>query len=472
LLENSHYNLLCPRGCLLVIAAGASRHEQRRYGLVRWRYCRQRTTRSRSREVASTDTYGVDDGQLTQDTRTLIDDFVETFRIREVELGVPLVVLTDQRTDAKYVECHLWATQLVELATEDVPLDPEEQEDYRANRELVDTSPEFLRMVDDAVNGRSFSNLVAEYLVEYNPKHPLKIIGGQHRLEAIRRAGKHNVDRVHGLKVYFDLRIDQRLDCQLISNTNIDVSDDLIDRLLEARQGPELRDWCQRAGLLEESEDFADRFRRGGPFTVRYARSFIVNFYMGQMTRAEAFDKTETVPVICNTGLQMDTDYEATKRDHPDLWEDDALLEAGNEFARLVKAQREAVENDEEMSKSKDFAEKATNRAVLSAWAYVAGVLQSNPTRRERHHGLADGGRRDPLNAVQLAKARHRTDPDNYRGLGYRTDAKERARMSELFFYCAETGHPITQAAIKIALGRHHTKAAILEQAKLEGKNG
>ena len=49
-----------------------------------------------------------------------------------------LCLLRDMRTGAAYVECHIRANKVNELGTVDVPLDPEEQAEYRANRELVE----------------------------------------------------------------------------------------------------------------------------------------------------------------------------------------------------------------------------------------------------------------------------------------------------------------------------------------------
>ena len=89
------------------------------------------------------------------------------------------------------------------------------------------------------------------------------------------------MNEYHGVKVYFGLDIKQRLDVQLISNTNIDTSGDLIDRLQETGQGPQLRDWCQNVGLLEKGDDFADSFERSGPVSVRMARTFITNYLSG-----------------------------------------------------------------------------------------------------------------------------------------------------------------------------------------------
>ena len=74
-------------------------------------------------------------------------------------------------------------------------------------------------MKNDAVKRRSFSNLVLEYSTEYNEEYPLKVIGGQHRHEAIRLAAEPGIDEYHGVKVYFGLTPEQRYDVQLISNT-------------------------------------------------------------------------------------------------------------------------------------------------------------------------------------------------------------------------------------------------------------
>ena len=73
---------------------------------------------------------------------------------------------------------------------------------------------------------------------------------------------------------------------------------------------------------------------------------------------------------------------------------------------------------------SQPFMDLVLYAAVVVAWAYIAGALQANPTRLARHYGLAATAGRDPMNAAILAKGQHKTDPDNYRGLGYRTDAK------------------------------------------------
>ena len=110
------------------------------------------------------------------------------------------------------------------------------------------------------------------------------------------------------------------------------------------------------------------------------------------------------------------------------------------------------------------------NYAVLSAWAYIAGVLSNNKTRQRRHFELRKSEAKDPLNSSVLAKGRHKTDPENYRGLGYRTDAKERGRLAELFFLQAEDGSKITAAKVDLAIKKYHAKEALLEVSSARAK--
>jgi hypothetical protein len=361
---------------------------------------------------------------------------------------------------------------LVPAATTDVPLDPEDQADYRANRDVVEDHTAFAKMKDDARAARSFSNLVCEFTRGFDGLHPVKVIGGQHRFTAIQDALEAGVDEHHGVKLYFGLDNEQRLDVQLISNTNIAVSTDLFDRMTETLAGPQLRQWCQQVGLLDADEDFADRRARGNPITVRAARTFIVNYFRGAGVEPKKFDVTETVPVILKSGVQLE-EWEQLKATHPDLWENENLQKAGKEFAALVKAQRAHFTTSSGKVKpgQGDFAEKSLNYAVLSAWAFIAGVLSSNKTRQKRHFELRKITGKDPLSAAILAKGRHKTDPENYRGLGYRTDAKERGRLAELFFLQAEDGKKITAAKIDLAIKKFHAKEALIEVSKAQAKD-
>jgi hypothetical protein len=397
------------------------------------------------------------------DVSDLVDEFVKICSPVE---SAKLLVFVDAKTKARYCECHLQAKRIIELGTIDVPLDPDEQQDYRANREVVEDHIAYEKMKDDAKNRRTFSNIVAEFTTAFDSDHPLKIIGGQHRFNAISEALEEGIDELHGLKVYFDLTSDQRLDVQLISNTNIAASTDLIDRMHETLAGPELRAWCQECGLLENGSDFADKRKRGQAITVRAARTFIVNYFKGARIEGKAFDITQTTPVVCKTGVP-DANWDELRKSNPSLWKDKGLKEAGKQYARLVDAQRNAFKG--KTVTNVDFAEKASNLAVMSAWAYVAGILSSNAVRLKRHFDLADTAGKNPLNAAALAKGRHKTDPENYRGLGYRTDPKERGRFVELFYVQADKGLGITTSAIDLAIKKFHAKQAAIEVREAEG---
>lgn len=379
-----------------------------------------------------------------------------------------LFIITDERTGARYSDCHVRGSKFVEFATPDAPLDPDEQGDYRANRDVVSNAPAFARMKSDAKARRSFSGIVAEYSHEKPITKPLLIIGGQHRYHAIKEALESGVDEWHGLKIYLDLTTEQRLDAQLISNTVIAISSDLFDRMHETVSGPQLRDWCQSVGLLEPSEDFADRKSRGA-VTVQTARTFIASYYAGTKVPSEEFDRKETLPPISVTG-QHDALWDDVKAAQPNLWTDSELKRAGQEFARLAAAQRKAFEG-KKPKPPVDYPEKASNMALMTAWAFVAGVLRTNTVRLQRHYALADATGQDPLNVSALVKGRHKTDSDQYRGLGYRTDAKERGRFAELFFLQAEDGSGITKGNINVGIMKYHAKQAQLEVEKEKAKN-
>lgn len=399
--------------------------------------------------------------------RELVEGFMET--CQPLEQG-SLHLLADCCTDALFCECHIRASTLVTQGTVDAPLDPEDQAEYRANRELVEDHVAYERMKADALSGRAFSNLVVEFHRPKDDEPSLRVIGGQHRFDAIQAAQAKGVDEYHGIKVYFGLDTDQRLDVQLISNTNIAVSSDLLDRMYETWAGPELRTWCQEVGLLLEGQDFADKRQRGQPITVRAARTFIMNYLAGKEIDPTKFDQSVTTPTIAKTGAD-DPEWKSLKEKHAKMWEDPGMRDAGREFTALAKAQRDSFTDPETKRRTNvDFAEKVSNYAVLSAWAYTAAILSRNQARLPRHFSLRETKGKDPLNAAALARGRHRTDPENYRGLGYRTDAKERGRLVELFFLQAEKGEGISRSLIDLAIKKYHAKQALSEVWEAQAK--
>ena len=164
---------------------------------------------------------------------------------------------------------------------------------------------------------------------------------GQHRFQAIEEAyNTAGVSYFHNIKLYFELDTDQRLDIQLISNTNIVVSSDLLDRMFETLKGPELRNWCQSAGLLEEGQDFADKKQRTNQITVRLARSFILSLLEGRKNKDEEYEKVNPLPIIAKTG-NIDERWDKVRADEKGLWTDKKLLEAGKQFAKLHLKQNE-----------------------------------------------------------------------------------------------------------------------------------
>lgn len=375
-----------------------------------------------------------------------------------------LVVMIDNRTGAHFIECHIRAESLISYGTTDVPLDPEDQSEYRANREMVLNAPAFKKMKFDAVEGRTFSNIVAEFSEDFEPELPLKIIGGQHRYEAIKLALEGGVNEWHGVKIYFNLDKDQRLDVQLISNTSIAISPDLYDRMQETVRGPELRDWCQKVGLLSDEEDFTDKRKRGSSISVQYVKTFILNFFAGREIAIADFQTVRTQPIVSPKG-QEDEEWEEFLQKHPEWAEHEGLRLAGTEFAKLDSAQTDFFED---VKAPADRRHKAMNLAVLSAWALIAGCLSGDAEKLSNHFALKDAQKTDPLNAEALADGRHKSDAPNYRGLGYRTDAKERGRLAELFFYQADKGELIDAKAVDVAIKRFHAKQAYLDAKEAE----
>jgi hypothetical protein len=191
-----------------------------------------------------------------------------------------------------------------------------------------------------------------------------------------------------------------------------------------------------------------------------------VNYYKGSKVKWQEFDKTDTTPVTVKTG-QPDAEWEKFRAQKPSVWKDEKLLAAGKEFAALAAAQRKYFSAK---SANPDFENKALNSAVMSAWAFVSGILHENPTRLKKHFALKEAKGKDPLNASALAKGKHKTDPENYRGLGYRTDPKERGRFVELFYSQTDKGEGISGALIDLAIKKYHAKLAALEVTAAEEK--
>ena len=138
---------------------------------------------------------------------------------------------------------------------------------------------------------------MVEYDTSYKHEQPLKVYGGQHRISAITRCVKAKGNIIHGIRVYFGLTREQKVEIATVNNTSISVPNDLLDRMHEQLEGQQLREWCQKVGLLSKSEDFADRRSPDSP-TVRVARTLLVNYFVGNKAKIEDFHK----PALCKSG--------------------------------------------------------------------------------------------------------------------------------------------------------------------------
>jgi len=354
--------------------------------------------------------------------------FLAALRPLESEKGIPLILLKDDKSKGFYVVCHLDAKTIVEKTDIDAVLDPMESEDYKLNRELYTDTYAYRKMKEDALLGRRFEDLVIEYDTTYRPHIPLKVFGGQHRTQAIGEAYEKGISGYHGVRVYFGLDRDQKLDIAIANNTAIAISNDLLDRMSEQHLGPELRQWAQSVGILKGDLDFADKRNSEGIPTIRVVRTLIVNYFLGKRSDRDDFH----APVVCSSGAAIDDDYRKVRKRI--RWSDANLKRMGQEFSRLHHTQRERVLNREEDS-FLEFANKATHLCVAAAWAYAYGYLESYfPDKLAHHLALSEIEDEDPLNATALSTARLKgVDPDTYRGIATRINRTELGRMLEVF---------------------------------------
>lgn len=368
-----------------------------------------------------------------------VREFLGSTPTLETEQGMSIVVFQDGASKAYYIKCSLLAENAQSLCDLDAKLDLGKPESYRANRELLLKNSTYIKMASDAASGREFNDIIVEYNTNYMPIKPLKVWGGQHRISAISNAWKKS-NRYHGFRVYFELDKKQRTEVALISNTNIAVSNDTFDRMLEETVfGHALRKWCQAVGFLANDEDFPDVGARSERITVKRARSFITNYYLGKLRGSELktseLDRHVYEPYLVKTGVLIDPQYEKFMQ-QVNILEDDSLLHAGREFLALHNAQYHAVTSERTtVPNLKAYRSKVFVESVLCAWSYVAGLLQSHPERLENHFSLPKTTNKipDPLNAEEMSKFKHDSDAPTYRGLGTRSATKDRQRVAQLF---------------------------------------
>jgi len=381
------------------------------------------------------------DGNATKDSKVegAVTDFLHVVTSLEVFHNMPIIVFQDGVKGSYYIKCSLLAEDASRLCDLNAKLDVKNPESYRANRELLLGHDTYLKMESDSVDGREFNDIIVEYNTAYERDIPLKVWGGQHRINAIKKGGKQK-NRYHGFRIYFLLSKEQRTEVALISNTNISVSNDTFDRMIEETIfGNALRNWCRKVGFLKKGEDFPDTGSRSEKLTVKRARSFIVNFYLGKdkgsQVSSNDLDRNVYEPYLATSGVTIDAQYQAFIKKY-NILEDAALVKAGEKFFALHTAQYEAVKNPKNKTKNKkSYRNKALVESVLTGWSYVAGLLQNHPERLANHYRIPKITTKipDPLNAEEMSQYKHDQDPPTYRGLGTRSSPKDRQRIAQLF---------------------------------------
>lgn len=407
---------------------------------------------------------------IPEDTRTAIEEFRKTIPILEKKYNQPLLMIHDKKSGTFYTECHISGDDFIKLSDPNSTIDPDLEELSKANRELEIDNYYYEQMVNDAKDGRSFSDIIIEYNPDYNESRPLKILGGQHRNQAIIEAVKNKVNIVHGIKVYFNLNKEQREDIMRIANTNINVATDLRDRLREDVLKPLLKKFGHETGMLKQGENFGDKRRYDDEFspTVRMMRSFIVNFFYGKESNGD-IDKDAHIPYLCKSGKEIDSEYMKyyKKFKSKDRFDDPQLLEAGKMFAKLHDTQFKNAEKIKSSAK-REYKIKAYNLAIITSWSFAAGVLQRFPDRLAKLYSLPDlCNGDDPLSATEMAKSKHKAlDSESYRGLGTRSDNNERGRLLQLFLDYSKSQKPkINQQMCEASISMFHSN---LDRKKAE----
>jgi len=402
-------------------------------------------------------------GEPSDSISMLVEKFLQEFNTLESSFSEKNFLLYDEKSQSYYMPCRLISKEVVDKVDFNATIDgSEEDELYKLNRDITENESAYSTMVSDAILGRPFEDIVVEYDKSYSPMMPLKIYGGQHRVRAIQSAFNMKPDTYHGFRVYFGLNKEQKVEIATINNTSIAVSNDLLDRMKEQLLGSELRDFCQKVGLLEEGQDFADKKDFFIP-TVRVARTFVVNYWKGREANRGDFH----TPYVCKSG-GVDDEYLTVRAKI--VWDEKNFLLAGEKFRTLHKTQYDKV-----MARKQDryaqFASKAISLSVVASWSFAAGMYFKDIDYQNSLFLLTNslGTSEDPLNAKALSEARLKgIDPDTYRGLGTRTNSDELGRMLEVFIVLVEkaTDKKISKNLANAAIQSYEAKKATHVAAK------
>jgi len=118
--------------------------------------------------------------------KNIVEDFLANFVPFEISIGAKLVLYFDKKSRAYYFICHIDAKTLVTKCDLNASLDNDDEDEiYKLNRDITEDKSAYKLMEKDALEGRSFEDLVVEYDTSYREQKPLKIYGGQHRIRAI-----------------------------------------------------------------------------------------------------------------------------------------------------------------------------------------------------------------------------------------------------------------------------------------------
>src|SRR5438045_97098 len=104
-----------------------------------------------------------------------IDEFLNQFEPYEVKNSTKLHLYFDEKSQAFYLTCHLDAKTLARSCDTEATLDSEDDDEiYKLNREITEDQAAYVAMERDALNGRSFEDIVLEFDTSYRPKNRSK----------------------------------------------------------------------------------------------------------------------------------------------------------------------------------------------------------------------------------------------------------------------------------------------------------
>ena len=103
-----------------------------------------------------------------------IDRFMKLINIYELVHKSKIVLCFDECSKAYYLVCHIDANTLIAMSDLEASLEASEDDViYKLNRDVTDDQTAYKSMELDAVNGRSFEDMVVEFDLLYRESKPL-----------------------------------------------------------------------------------------------------------------------------------------------------------------------------------------------------------------------------------------------------------------------------------------------------------